>query len=126
MIDKKKIVMENYFKTDCDLNTSIKQAYERGFNRAYEKCMSLIKKKGDNFEKYTECCKPVSVGDLLYLFSDLYGSLNVSVILCDYSDNELCFDATNDLDDVSDYENCTVMGLNLEDDMTLRISVKEL
>lgn len=45
MIDKKTIVMENYFKMDCDINTSIKQAYERGFNRAYEKCMSLIKSK---------------------------------------------------------------------------------
>ena len=88
--------------------------------------MSLIKKNGGNFEKYTECYKPVSVGDLLYLFSDLYGSLNTSIILCDYSGKELCFDATNDLDDVSDYENCTVMGLNIEDDMTLRISVKEL
>jgi len=37
--------IENYFKIDCDINTSIKQAYERGFNRAYETCMSLIYKQ---------------------------------------------------------------------------------
>lgn len=34
---KKKIVIRNYFETDCNLDTSIRQAYERGFNRGLEK-----------------------------------------------------------------------------------------
>lgn len=52
--------IENYFKIDCDINTSIKQAYERGFNRAYETCMSLIKDKQPKTRidqyGYANCC----------------------------------------------------------------------
>ena len=36
---KKKIVMENYFNIDCGMDTSIREAYTKGFNRAYDKCM---------------------------------------------------------------------------------------
>lgn len=37
MIDKKNIVMKNWYKTDCENSDdiSVKQAYELGFNRAY-------------------------------------------------------------------------------------------
>ena len=34
---KKRIVIENYFKRDCDINTSIRQAYENGFERGLQK-----------------------------------------------------------------------------------------
>ena len=34
---KKKIVIKNYFEQDCNLDTSIRQAYERGFNRGLQK-----------------------------------------------------------------------------------------
>ena len=38
MIDKKNIAMKNWYKSDCKdaENISVKQAYELGFNRAYE------------------------------------------------------------------------------------------
>lgn len=36
---KKKIVIDNYFRQDCDINTSIRQAYERGFSRGLEKAI---------------------------------------------------------------------------------------
>ena len=34
---KKKIVINNYFESDCNLNTSIRKAYEKGFERGIEK-----------------------------------------------------------------------------------------
>ncbi len=37
MIDKVAIVSSNYFKQDCDFDTTLRQAYERGFRRAHEK-----------------------------------------------------------------------------------------
>ena len=37
---KKKIVLENYFSIDCGIDTSIREAYTKGFNRAYDKCMT--------------------------------------------------------------------------------------
>lgn len=37
---KKKIVINNYFRQDCDVDTTIRQAYERGFNRGLEKTLA--------------------------------------------------------------------------------------
>ena len=34
---KKKIVIDNYFESDCNLDTSIRKAYEKGFDRGIEK-----------------------------------------------------------------------------------------
>ena len=34
---KKKIVIDNYFKRDCSIDTSIRQAYEKGFDRGLQK-----------------------------------------------------------------------------------------
>lgn len=37
---KKNIVIANYFRDDCNIDTtSIREAYVKGFNRAYDKCM---------------------------------------------------------------------------------------
>ena len=36
-MDKKSIVINNYFNNDCTVNTSIKDAYTKGFNRGYFK-----------------------------------------------------------------------------------------
>ena len=37
MIDKKKIVIDNYFKVDCNIDTTIREAYRKGFERALQK-----------------------------------------------------------------------------------------
>lgn len=44
MIDKKNIVMKNWYKTDCKdaENISVKQAYELGFNRAYNLMQNVL------------------------------------------------------------------------------------
>ncbi len=48
---KKKIVIENYFKQECDVNTTIREAYERGFNRGLSKAPKSDKPSG----KWIEC-----------------------------------------------------------------------
>lgn len=113
MIDKKKIVMENYFKTDCDINTSIKQAYERGFNRAYEKCMILIKQKPTTNHNTKNA--PVRVMDLLWLFSDGYGNTNIDVEI-DCKGDVRHFDAMSELsEEISVFDYCIVLGAYVED-----------
>ena len=39
--EKMKIVIENYFKDTCDINTSIKEAFIKGFEIGVEKGQSL-------------------------------------------------------------------------------------
>lgn len=34
---KKRIVLNNYFKRECDINTSIREAYEKGFELGLQK-----------------------------------------------------------------------------------------
>ena len=34
---KKQIVIDNYFKVDCNIDTTIRSAYEKGFNRGLSK-----------------------------------------------------------------------------------------
>ena len=125
MVDKKKIVMENYFKTDCDINTSIKQAYERGFNRAYEKCMALIKKKPTT-NSDTKNASSVRVMDLLWLFSDGYGCVNYSVVEITDGNDTVTFEDFPDLSgEISNYDNCIVTHAYVVDSW-LCLSVKEL
>lgn len=42
-VNKKKmqIVIDNYFKKECDVNTSIKSAFEKGFRLGLKKCKIL-------------------------------------------------------------------------------------
>lgn len=44
MVNKKDLVMKNWYKTDCENsdNISVKQAYELGFNRAYKLMQSVL------------------------------------------------------------------------------------
>lgn len=44
MIDKKNIAMKNWYKTDCEKpeNITVKQAYELGFNRAYNLMQNVL------------------------------------------------------------------------------------
>ena len=52
MVNKKEIVMKNWYKTDCENSDdiSVKQAYELGFNRAY-KLMRIVVKNTDERQK---------------------------------------------------------------------------
>lgn len=38
---KMKIVIDNYFKSECDVNTSIREAFEKGFRVGVQKGMQL-------------------------------------------------------------------------------------
>lgn len=37
--EKKKIVIENYFKSECNINTTIHDAYVKGFERGLSKAL---------------------------------------------------------------------------------------
>lgn len=54
--DKKiRIVIENYFKTECDVNTSIREAFEKGFRIGVTKGMQIkseLPKDNYDFSKY--------------------------------------------------------------------------
>lgn len=38
---KMKIVIDNYFKAECDINTSIYEAFEKGFRIGVQKGMQI-------------------------------------------------------------------------------------
>lgn len=52
---KKKIVIDNYFKVECDMNTSIKEAFTKGFELGLKKAPQP--KTGRYIEErtYMEC-----------------------------------------------------------------------
>lgn len=39
--EKMQIVINNYFQTECDVNTSIRQAFEKGFRLGVKKGLSI-------------------------------------------------------------------------------------
>ena len=45
---KMKIVIDNYFKTECDVNTSIRKAFEKGFRIGVQKGMQIKKESLGN------------------------------------------------------------------------------
>ena len=42
--EKKRIVIGNYFNVECDVNTTIREAYERGFDRGMQKVSPVIRR----------------------------------------------------------------------------------
>ena len=38
---KMKIVIDNYFRNECDINTSIREAFEKGFRIGVKKGMQM-------------------------------------------------------------------------------------
>ena len=48
---KMKIVIDNYFKSECDVNTSIREAFEKGFRIGVQKGMQ-IRPKSQKEESY--------------------------------------------------------------------------
>ena len=51
-IDKMSIVIKNYFSAECDVNTTIRQAYERGFRRGASKCDVLNMRIRELYDEY--------------------------------------------------------------------------
>lgn len=49
---KIKVVINNYFKHECDVNTSIREAFEKGFRLGVKKWEALT--KSDDFYSYAE------------------------------------------------------------------------
>ena len=41
---KKKIVVHNYFSIDCDVDTTIREAYELGFDRGIQKAAPVVRR----------------------------------------------------------------------------------
>lgn len=41
--EKMKIVINNYFKSECDVNTSIREAFEKGFRIGVKKGLAQSK-----------------------------------------------------------------------------------
>lgn len=54
MIDKKKIVIDNYFKVDCNIDTTIREAYRKGFERALQKLDARKINDGNNIDEKNE------------------------------------------------------------------------
>lgn len=52
--EKMKIVIENYFKAKCNINTTIHDAFEKGFRIGVQKGISSERKKGRWFFSETD------------------------------------------------------------------------
>ena len=74
--------------------------------------------------KYCYESHPVRVGDLLYIFSDGYGSVNYNVEITD-GDTTVTFEDFPELsEEISNYDNCIVTSAYVED-CWLKIHVKD-
>ena len=80
MVNKKDIVMKNWYRTDCENSDdiSVKQAYELGFNRAYKlmqtELYSQVKKTVYQITD-PECFRNRSVEEVINkkTLSEIYG-----------------------------------------------------
>ena len=65
--EKMRIVIDNYFKSECDVNTSIRQAFEKGFR--------IGVKKGQSADR------PIGTWEELNEFEDLNG-VTLHILRC--------------------------------------------
>ena len=68
---KKKIVVDNYFKSECDINTSIKEAFTKGFELGLKKAPMPRPKTGHWINK-----KPRWIPSLSMTIHDAYECSN--------------------------------------------------
>lgn len=70
---KMKIVIDNYFKSECNVDTSIRQAFEKGFRIGVQKVITLqperkkgkwISVKGSNGKDYHKCSECLHTQDI--------------------------------------------------------------
>lgn len=67
--EKMKIVINNYFKSECDVNTSIREAFEKGFRIGVKKGLAQSKADTPQTEKpkwTKENCKGCKYNDYPY------------------------------------------------------------
>jgi transposase len=86
---KKKIVIDNYFKRECDINTSIKEAFIKGFELGLEKAPTPQPKIGrwmlTQRDRYVDISCPEC------------GNTRIKDYACGYTIDELDIKEVNDL-----------------------------
>lgn len=88
MINKKNIVMNNWYKSDCEKpeNITVKQAYELGFNRAYNLMQNVLSsqiKKTIYQATNGECFRDRSVQEVIDNLPSTFRKLNTRVRVLD-------------------------------------------
>lgn len=88
MIDKKNIAMNNWYKTDCKdaENISVKQAYELGFNRAYNLMQNVLcsqVKKTLYQATNNDCFRDRSVEEVIKNLPSTFRKLNTRIRVLD-------------------------------------------
>lgn len=61
---KMQIAIANYFKDECDVNTSIRQAFEKGFRIGVKKGVNMNRPQGEWIEMYRN-----GFGNMIYMCS---------------------------------------------------------
>lgn len=88
MIDKKNIVMNNWYKTDCENpeNITVKQAYELGFERAHNLMQNLLcsQIKKTVYQITDPCCfRDRSVEEVINNLPSTFCKLNTRIRVLD-------------------------------------------
>lgn len=68
--EKKKIVIENYFKSECNINTTIHDAYVKGFERGLSKAPQPEPKTGRWILADNQDDEDVANGNYRYICSE--------------------------------------------------------
>lgn len=77
---KMKIVIANYFKAECNVNTSIREAFEKGFRIGVEKALSTRSEP-----QWIPCSERLPETSGTYLVSGMWESGRVAVGDCEYT-----------------------------------------
>lgn len=88
MADKKNIVMQNWYKTDCENpeNISVKQAYELGFDRAYKLMQTVLcsQVKQTVYQiTYPDCFRDRTVEEAINNLPSTFCKLNTRIRVLD-------------------------------------------
>lgn len=75
--EKMKIVINNYFKKECSVNTSIREAFEKGFCIGVNKMQTKRKER-----KWIPCSETVDIPEYKVLCCDRYGEELIGYISC--------------------------------------------
>lgn len=71
--EKMKIVINNYFKSECNVNTSIREAFEKGFRIGVKKGLAQSKADTPQTEepKKTQTNEPTEYEKSIFAFGEL-------------------------------------------------------
>lgn len=73
--EKLKIVINNYFKSECDVNTSIREAFEKGFRIGVKKGLMQIgaDRKTENCSEFPNNCETCKHNELVWYSEECDG-----------------------------------------------------